>query len=159
MLALRSEAVTPPQDALERVRGGIESDETVDPDYWRNKEDALVALAEIESYVQEQADWINRVSTSSIEAATAADKAEERAKRAEAEREDLARLLDEAIEREKVVEAEVARLREALRFWVDRADHLEERLDESKQYVRARGAVTPEYKLGRALADDAEEEK
>ena len=49
-------------------------------------------------------------------------------------------------------EPRLARLEEALVFWVDRADHFEERLPEDKQYVRARGVLTPAYKLGRALA-------
>lgn len=60
-----------------------------------------------------------------------------------------------------VAEARVVELEGSLRFWVDRADHFDELVPEERAYVRARGVLTPAYKLGRALAatDEAEGER
>ena len=53
------------------------------------------------------------------------------------------------------LEEQLEASQKALLYWVDRADHFEERLPEEKQYVRARGVLTPEYKLGRSLSNPA----
>lgn len=69
----------------------------------------------------------------------------DRAEKAEAAARIEAKLANE--EHARAVKAEAA-----LRFWVERADRFEQLIPLDRQYMRARGVLSPQYAAGRALA-------